>query len=170
MSDDVDDTADLKAPEVAAADRQERPTSRWNGTGERVRRHPIGVAVSAGIAGLLIGGILGAGMFGGSAPEVGRAGASSHYAADGPQCLGGPPPPPPGGPGGPRGGGPGQGGPDGPAGRAAPGAPGAPAAPGVQGGPGVDRPAPDQQRGGAAPAPGPATPSTPLLPAEQPAR
>lgn len=95
MSDDVDDTADLKAPEVAAADRQEGPTSRWNGTGERVRRHPIGVAVGAGIAGLLIGGILGAGLFGGSAPEVGRAGASSHYAADGPQCLGGPPPPRP---------------------------------------------------------------------------
>jgi len=188
-NDDATDTDNLTAQHVEPAPPAEKPASRWADTGDRVRRHPVGVAVGTGVAALIVGGILGATLFGGPGPAVGPAGISNPFAAQGQMCppgpppggpggpggqFWGPPPPPPGGPGGP--GGPGQfagpppppggpGGPGGPGQFAGPPPPppgaGAPAAPGGQ-------QAPAPQPGGAAPAP--AAPTTPLLPAERPAR
>jgi hypothetical protein len=165
-ADDTEDTDNLAAQHVHSAPQTEKPARRWAGTTERVRRHPIGVAVGTAIAGLLVGGALTAALVGGSTHDVGPAGVRSHYAAEGPACLGGPPPgddsapPPPGGPGHHVRGGPGRH--DGP-GREGPGGPG-------QQGPGGDPAAPapaPRPSGTAGPAPGaPAAPTTPLLPAE----
>ena len=172
MSDDNDNTEDLEKLEMAALETGDEPARRWEATTDRFRRHPIGVAVGTGIAALLVGGVLGSTVFGGTTPEVGTAATSSRYAAEGPACLDGPPPPPPDGQGGP-------GGVDGPDRRGGPGGPSHHGGPGEHHGPGASgpgRPGPKEAIGpensGDQVAPGAdqPVPKTPLLPAEQPAR
>lgn len=137
-----DDTDNLAAQDAPAAPPTSSRGRRWTAATERVRHHPLGVAVGAAVGGLLVGGLLTAALWGGTTPEVGPAGMSAPY-AQGQPCLGGPPPPPPGGPVGP------------------PPPPGGPGGPPPPGGPGGPPPPPAGGQGAPTPPPGQAAPQSP---------
>ena len=178
MSDENENTENLRAEDGESVAQTEKPARR--SVNERVREHPVGVAIGSGIGGLLVGGLLTTALFTGFTPDVGHAGMSTQYAAQGQQCLGAPPPPPggpdgqfapppppPGGPGGPEG----KAGPGGPSGHRGP---GGPDRPGVPDGP-DGQPAPPADGSQSPPPPdagsqgGPAPTRAPL-PAERPTR